>query len=210
MLTAVQPQLLVVAPTAAGEVSLGDGVTVSLFADGLRVKRRGVLLLATIKSASFVSAGYGVLRGSGEARREELRSTLDSLRVSSKAVSPTRVSYQGNLFDRRTSTPLSIVAARSGRRVDLSVAVPGADLVVVHLTRYPDTVGIPPLLPALNLRNRTWWVGGSPSATPRAAFTTVLRSTVAIAAPVPTAVDDAQAGLTAIHTWSSRAVVGVG
>jgi hypothetical protein len=78
--------------------------------------------------------------------------------------------------------------------------VPGADLVVLHAARQPLTVGIPPRLPARNLRERVWWA--APQTGPdQPAFTTILGYTVGIDANAPTAVDLRQVRRNEIHVW---------
>ena len=61
----VQPRLLQVAQGARGVVTLGDGLTVSMYAAGLRVQRQDQVAFETVVQGSLVSAARGHLRGSG-------------------------------------------------------------------------------------------------------------------------------------------------
>ena len=107
------------------------------------------------------------------------------MRIDSVEVSARGATYRGVVFDdERHSLPLTLTATRVQHRVDLRVTVPGADLVVVHAARQPLTVGLPPRLPARNLRERVWWA--APQTGPdQPAFTTLLGYTVGIDAAVP-------------------------
>ena len=82
--------------------------------------------------------------------------------------------------------------------------MPGADLVVVHAARQALTVGLPPRLPARNLRERVWWA--APQTGPdQPAFTTLLGFPVGIDARVPAPrVDLRQVRRNEIHVWSAR------
>ena len=107
------------------------------------------------------------------------------MRIDSVEVSARGATYRGVVFDdERHSLPLTLTASRVGKRVDLRVTVPGADLVVLHAARQPLTVGVPPRLPARNLRERVWWA--APQTGPdQPAFTTLLGYTVGIDADAP-------------------------
>ena len=197
----VQPRLLQVAQGARGVVTLGEGLTVSMYAAGLRVQRQDQVAFETVVQGSLVSAARGHLQGRGADRREHLDATLDNVRIDSVEVSARGATYRGVVFDdERHSLPLTLTASRVGGRVDLQVTVPGADLVVLHAARQPLTVGIPPRLPARNLRERVWWA--APQTGPdQPAFTTILGSTVGIDADAPTAVDLRQVRRNEIHVW---------
>ena len=140
----VQPRLLQVAQGARGVVTLGDGLTVSMYAAGLRVQRQDQVAFETVVQGSLVSAARGHLEGRGADRREHLDATLDNVRIDSVEVSARGATYRGVVFDdERHSLPLTLTASRVGQRVDLRVTVPGADLVVLHAARQPLTVGHP-------------------------------------------------------------------
>src|SRR5688500_12824665 len=70
--TDVQPGLLTIADDARGVATLGGGVSVSLYSDGLRIVRGDDLLLQTVISGSMLSAVEGRVTGSGDQTREEV------------------------------------------------------------------------------------------------------------------------------------------
>ena len=186
---------------ARGVITLGDGLTVSMYAAGLRVQRQDQLAFETVVQGSLVSAARGHLEGRGADRREHLDATYDNVRIDSVEVSARGATYRGVVFDdERHSLPLTLTATRVQHRVDLQVTVPGADLVVVHAARQALTVGLPPRLPARNLRERVWWA--APQTGPdQPAFTTLLGFPVGIDAPYPTALDLRQVRRNEIHVW---------
>lgn len=197
----VQPRLLEVAQQARGVVTLGDGLTVSMYASGLRVQRQDQVAFETVVLGSLVSAGIGHLEGRGADRREHLDATFDNVRIDRLEVSARGATYRGAVFnDERQSLPLTLTATRVVQRVQLQVTVPGADLVVLHAARQPLTVGIPPRFPARNLRERVWWAAPR-TAAEQPAFTTLLGYTVGIDAPYPTALDLRQVRRNEIHVW---------
>jgi hypothetical protein len=197
----VQPRLLQVARQARGVITLGEGLTVSMYAAGLRVQRQDQLAFETVVLGSLVSAGLGHLEGRAGDRREHLDATFDNVRIDSVEASARGATYRGAVFDdERRSLPLTLTATRVQQRVDLRVTVPGADLVVLHAARQALTVGVPPRLPARNLRERVWWA--APQTRPdEPAFTTLLGFTVGIDAPYPTALDLRQVRRNEIHVW---------
>src|SRR6478752_6412717 len=77
----VQPGLLTVAPDARGVATLGGGVTVSLYSDGMRVYRGGDLLLQTVIGGSLLSAMEGKTTGSGPDTREHVDTHLDNVAI---------------------------------------------------------------------------------------------------------------------------------
>ena len=122
----VQPRLLQVAQGARGVVTLGEGLTVSMYAAGLRVQRQDQVAFETVVQGSLVSAARGHLQGRGADRREHLDATLDNVRIDSVEVSARGATYRGVVFDdERHSLPLTLTASRVGQRVDLRVTVPG-------------------------------------------------------------------------------------
>jgi hypothetical protein len=197
----VQPRLLQVAMEARGVITLGDGLTVSMYAAGLRVQRQEQVAFETVVQGSLLSAARGHLEGQGADRREHLDATYDNVRIDSVEASARGATYRGVVFDdERRSMPLTITVTRVQHRVELQVRVPGADLVVVHAARQALTLGLPPRLPARNLRERVWWAA-PPTGADQPAFTTLLGFPVGIDAPYPTALDLRQVRRNEIHVW---------
>ncbi len=202
-LTDVQPQMLVVRPDAKGSVELGQGMAVSLFDDGLRVIRGTHVIYQSVPLGSLVSAGRGALVSGGQGRRERLSTTLDNLEISGSRPMAAGVRYSGRLFDRTASSPFSLTVTRSGERVDLTMTVPGAQLLVLHSAREHLTIGLPPRLPMVNLRQKAWWAGApSPQNSSGAAYSTILGSTVGVLGSAPTALDIRHDGRTDVHVWA--------
>jgi len=202
----VQPQMLVVRPGAKGQVDLGEGLAVSLFDDGLRVILGTHVIFQSVPLGSLVSAGRGALVPSGPGQREQVSSTLDNLEITRSHQVPAGVRYSGRLFDRTRSWPLTLTVSRPSRsaeRVDLTVSVPGAQLLVLHSAREYLTFGLSPRLPAVNLRDKAWWAGGGSAKNfSGAAYSTILGSTVGVLGGAPTGVDIRHNGRTDVHVWA--------
>jgi hypothetical protein len=202
----VEPGMLTASSAVRGVVTLGGGLTVSLYSDGLRVQRQGVAVFQTVRIASLVSAGFGRLDGTGGNRREQLTSTLDHVRFTSLDLSGEGVAtYSGDVYDASRSLPLTLTARRAGgQRVDLTITVPGADLLVLHVWRLPGMRGIPPRLPDRSLAGSAWWLQPlrETAAATTPAFTTGRGATVGVDSTAPTAVDLRQAGRGEIHVWA--------
>lgn len=131
----VQPGMLTVEPAARGLVTLGAGITVSLYPSGLAVQHDGQPRpsFLTVQTASLLSAGFGRLVASGDHQREEVTATLDHLRVDSVRASAAGATYSGVVYGGGRTLPMTITATRADARVVLVASVPGADFVVLHV-----------------------------------------------------------------------------
>lgn len=201
----VTPGLLTVDAEARGVATLGGGVTVSLYPDGMRVMRGDEMLLQTVIGGSMLSAVDGRATGSGEHTEEQVDARLDNVRVTELVFLPGRATYFGEVFDSRRRLPFTLRVELAGPVVRLAVNVNGADGVVWHLDHEPLTTGIPPALPAVNLRGSTRWV--SPSALgDQAAYTSSLGTNVGVGPQrVARGVDVRSEGRTDVHVWSDAA-----
>ena len=199
----VAPGLLSVDPEARGVATLGGGVTVSLYTDGLRISRDNNLLLQTVIGGSMLSAVEGSARTDGDGRaRERITGSYDNVTITELVFLPGRASYFGTVRDGQRSLPLSLRVESAGGTVRVGASVNGADGVVWHLNREPATMGIRPALPAVNLRNSATWV--NPGAVEgRAAFSTLLGTDIGVGPQrVARGVDIRAPGRTDIHIWS--------
>jgi hypothetical protein len=199
----VAPGLLTVNPEAKGVATLGGGVTVSLYSDGLRINRERDLLLQTVIGGSILSAVDGTATTSGDGRTQErVTRSYDNLTISELVFLPGRATYFGTLSDGSRSLPVTLRIESAGSLIRVGASVNGADGVVWHLDREPLTVGIRPGLPAVNLRDSAAWV--DPGAVEgRAVFTTLLRTDIGVGPQrVARGVDIRAAGRTDIHIWS--------
>jgi hypothetical protein len=201
----VAPGLLVVGQDARGVATLGGGVTVSLYSDGLRVLRGDDLLLQSVVGGSMLSAMEGRATGSGDSTSEDVTRRLDNVRVDELVFLPGRATYFGSVFDGRRSLPFTLRVELAGPVVRLGVNVNGADGVVWHLDHRPLTTGIRPALPDVNLRGSARWV--LPSALDgQTAFSSSLGTDVGIGPQrVARGVDVRHEGRTDVHVWSDAA-----
>jgi hypothetical protein len=200
----IQPGELIARKPARGIVTLGEGVTVSVYSDGLRIERDDRMAFQTVRIAALFSAGFGRVVGTGAHRREEITSALPNLRFTSVDLSREGAVFHGQVFDDTRSLEATMAVRRVGQRVDIDVSVPGADLLVTHLWRRPGMHGVAPRLPSADLRNRAWWLEPAPGGAPDApAFTTGLGASVGVASPAPTALDLRNDGRGEIHVWAS-------
>jgi hypothetical protein len=118
------------------------------------------------------------------------------------------VLYSGVVHDDVHSLPLRIEFEPTEGRIRMDAAVPGADMVAIHLDWRPATTGIAPALPERNLKERAYWV--DPTVVEQPAFTWVLGTDVSIGpVRVSRAVDLRQDGRIAVHVWAPRGVVTV-
>lgn len=198
----VTPGLLTVAKDAKGVATLGGGASVSLYSDGLRISRGPDLLLQTVIGGSMLSAVEGSVEGTGDRTREHVRREYPNVTIDELVFLPGRATYFGHVRDGRHSLPLTIKVELAGSVIRLGASVNGADAVVWHLDHRPDTRGLRPVLPPVNLRKSAAWLDPH---TPegRAAFTSSLGTDVG-AGPQPVArgVDVRFRGRTDVHIWS--------
>jgi hypothetical protein len=199
----VPPGLLKVEADAKGVATLGGGVTVSLYSDGLRVSRDSSLLLQTVIGGSMLSAveGSATTNPDGDTQ-ERVTHQYDNVTINDLVFLPGTASYFGTVGDGTRSLPLTIRIEAAGSVVRVGASVNGADGVVWHLNREPLTVGIRPGLPATNLRKTALWV--DPGAVEgRAVFSTLLGTDVGVGPQrVARGVDIRQGGRTDIHVWT--------
>lgn len=206
----VAPGLLKVNAEAKGVATLGGGVTVSLYSDGLRINRETDLLLQTVIGGSMLSAVDGSATTSSDGRTQErVTRTYDNLTITELVFLPGRATYFGTLSDGSRSLPVTLRIESAGGLIRVGASVNGADGVVWHLDREPLTVGIRPGLPAVNLRDSAAWV--DPGAVEgRAVFTTLLRTDIGVGPQrVARGVDIRAAGRTDIHIWSDACSLSV-
>ena len=198
----IEPGLLTVARTATGVVTLGGGVSVSLYSDGLRVMRGDDLLLQTVIRGSLLSAVQGHAETADTKSDETVTASLDNLAIDELVFLPGRATYFGRVYDSQRSLPVTLEVELEGGVVRLGANVNGADAVVWHLDREPATYGLRPALPPHNLRKSATWL--SPSArSGQAAFSTLLGTDVGVGPQrVPRGVDLRSAGRTDVHVWS--------
>ena len=205
----VTPGLLTVAPAARGVATLGGGVTVSLYSDGLRVRRGDDLLLQSVAGGSILSAVEGQVTRSGDATQEHVARSLDNVRVDELVFLPGRATYFGAVYDGRRSMPMTLRIELAGPVLKLGVNLNGADAVVWHLDHRPLTTGILPALPAVNLRGSARWLTAD-SLDTVAAMTSSLGTDVGVGPHrVARGVDVRHEGRTDVHVWSDAAFLTV-
>ena len=198
----IPPGLLTVRPSARGVATLGGGVSVSLYPDGMRITRGSDLLLQTVVGGSVLSAVIGRVSVDGTDIRETVQRHVDNLIVDELVFLPGRATYFGHLYDSGVSLPVTIQIELAGSTIRLGAAVTGADAVVWHLDRETRTFGIPPALGPVILRGHAAWIAPD---TPdgRAAFTTVLGTDVGAGPQLAQrSVDLRSAGRTDVHVWT--------
>lgn len=205
----VPPGLLTVAPAAKGVATLGGGVTVSMYSDGMRLYRGDDLLAQSVIGGSLLSAVVGSVDGSGRRTREHVRHHVDNVTIDSLVFLPGRATYLGRVHDGNHSFALTLRVELGGSVVRIGASVPGADALVFHLDREAATLGIPPALPDVNLRKHAHWIAPG-TLDGAAAFSTVLGTDVG-AGPqaVPRGVDLRQPGRTDVHIWTDAAFLSV-
>ena len=199
----VAPGLLKVDIGAKGVATLGGGLTVSLYSDGLRINRDNDLLLQTVIGGSMLSAVQGSTTTDGAGRtRERVTASYDNVTITELVFLPGRATYFGTVHDGPRSLPLTLRIESAGAIVRVGASVNGADAVVWHLNREALTVGIRPALPAVNLRNSAVWV--DPGAVEgRAAFSTLLGADIGVGPQrVARGIDIRAQGRTDVHIWS--------
>jgi hypothetical protein len=200
----VAPGLLKVNAEAKGVATLGGGVTVSLYSDGMRINRESDLLLQTVIGGSMLSAVQGSATTSADGRTQErVTHYYDNLTITELVFLPGRATYFGTLSDGARSLPVTLRVESAGGLVRVGASVNGADGVVWHLNREPATYGVRPALPGVNLRNAAAWVDPG-TLEGRAAFSTLLGTTIGVGPQrVARGVDIRAAGRTDVHVWSN-------
>lgn len=205
----VPPGLLTVAPAAKGVATLGGGVTVSMYSDGMRLYRGDDLLAQTVIGGSLLSAVLGSVEGSGRHTREHVRHHVDNVSIDTLVFLPGRATYLGRVYDGTHSLPLTLRVELGGPEVRIGASVPGADALVFHLDRVADTVGIRPALTPVNLRRHAEWISpGTLDGAP--AYSTVLGTDIG-AGPqaVARGVDLRHPGRTDVHIWTDAGFLSV-
>jgi hypothetical protein len=199
----VPPGLLRVAPDAKGVATLGGGVSVSLYSDGLRITRDSSLLVQTVVGGSMLSAVQGRATTDSQRRtRERVTRQFDNLTITELVFLPGRATYFGTVHDGRRSLPVTLRIELAGGVVRVGASVNGADGVVWHLNREPLTLGLRPGLPPVNLRKSATWVDPGTVAG-RAVFSTLLGTDVGLGPQqVARGVDIRADGRTDLHIWS--------
>jgi hypothetical protein len=198
----VPPGLLTVMPSARGVATLGGGVSVSLYPDGMRITRGTDLLLQTVVGGSVLSGVVGRVSVAGTDVSETVQRHIDNLVVDDLVFLPGQATYFGRVYDSGVSLPVTITVQLAGSFIRIGASVIGADAVVWHLARETRTFGIPPALGPVILRGHAAWIAPD---TPdgRAAFSTVLGTDVG-AGPqrAQRSVDLRSAGRTDVHVWT--------
>ena len=198
----LEPGLLSAHKPVRGVITLGQGLTVSMYSDGVRVQRQTATLFQTVRIAAPFSAAFGHVTRTRDGWQEHITGTVDHLRFTSVDFGRDGAVFHGVAFDDTHSLPATLAARRVGDKVQLTFTIEGADMLVLHTWRHPGTRGLTPRLPAVNLAGNTWWL--KPATGPvEPAFATGLGSIAAIDSPAPTAIDLRHAGRGEIHVWSS-------
>jgi hypothetical protein len=205
----VPPGLLTVAPAAKGVATLGGGVTVSMYSDGLRLYRGDDLLAQTVIGGSLLSAVLGTVEGAGQRTREHVEHHVDNVAIDSLVFLPGRATYLGRVYDHGHSFPLTLRIELGGPVVRIGASVPGADGLVFHLDHKADTVGIRPALSPVNLRKSAEWIATG-ALDGAAAFSTVLGTSIG-AGPqaVARGVDLREPGRTDVHIWTDAGFLSI-
>ena len=198
----VSPGLLRVAPDAKGVATLGGGVSVSLYADGLRILRGQSLLTQTVIGGSMLSALEGRSSGAGADTEEQVTRRLSNMSIDELVFLPGRATYFGTIADGKGSMPLVIRIELAGSVIRIGASVNGADGIVWHLDHRPLTTGLRPSLPARNLRGTAAWIArGTVEGQP--AFSTILGTDTGVGpGRVARGVDVRSDGRTDVHIWS--------
>lgn len=198
----VSPGLLRVAPDAKGVATLGGGVSVSLYGDGLRILRGENLLVQTVIGGSMISALEGRSTGTGTDTEEEVTRRLSNISIKELVFLPGRATYFGTIADSNGSLPLVIRVELAGSVIRIGASVNGADGIVWHLDRRPLTTGLRPALPSRNLRGTAAWLARG-TVEGQAAFSTTLGTDIGVGpGRVSRGVDVRSDGRTDIHIWS--------
>jgi hypothetical protein len=185
--------------------TLGGGVTVSLYSDGMRIFRGDDLLTQTVVGGSPLSAVLGRTTGTGPDTREHVDAQVDDVAIDELVFLPGRATYFGRVYDGHRSLPLTIQIELAGSFIRVSASVNGADGVVWHLDHLNGNVGLRPGLSPVNLRKSAVWI--APSALDgQFAFSTSLGTDIGTGPQrVARGVDVRSPGRTDLHIWSDAA-----
>ncbi|WP_157598502.1 hypothetical protein [Phycicoccus sp. Root101] len=198
----VSPGLLRVAPGAKGVATLGGGVTVSLYPDGMRIVRGQSLLTQTVIGGSMISAVEGRATGTGADTDEHVTRRLSNLSIDELVFLPGRATYFGTVSDGALSMPVVIRIELAGSVIRVGASVNGADGIVWHLDHRPLTTGLRPALTARNLRGTAAWISPG-SVEGQGAFSTNLGTDVGVGpGRVARGVDVRADGRIDVHIWS--------
>src|SRR6476659_5705701 len=198
----IKPGLLSAHEPVRGVITLGQGLTVSMYSDGIRVQRQNATLFQTVRIAAPVTVGFGTVTRTRDGWQERVTGTVDHIRFTSVDFSRAGATFHGTAFDDTHAMPATISARRLGDKVELTFRIEGADLLVLHTWRHPGTRGLTPRLPATDLGG-CFWKDTAATGPVEPALATGLGSLAAIDSPAPTAIDLRQDGRGEIHVWSS-------
>lgn len=198
----VSPGLFVSAPEIRGHVTLGEGLTVSVYESGIRIANQEDVMLDTVRSGSPFSAVAGYVEHSGRRREERISARYDNVRLETLELGKASATYRGVVFGPRGHYPLRVVVDRRGPVVRMFVTAEGADGVVLHLDDQYETEGYVPVLPEQQLRRKAWWFSRRAEAN-QPAFRTELGTSLA-AGPyrASRAVDLRPSGRVDVHVWA--------
>lgn len=198
----VSPGLLKVAPEAKGVATLGGGVSVSLYRDGLRVMRGDDMLLQTVIRGSMLSAVEGSTEVTDDGPVEHVRRQFDNLRITELVFLPGRATYFGEVFDSKGARPITIRVELAGSVIRVGAVVNGVDAIVWHLDHEPRTLGLRPALPSGDLAGSAVWIDPA-TIDGRAAFSTSLGTDIG-AGPqrARRGVDLRSPGRVDVHIWA--------
>lgn len=203
-----EPELLTVAAEAKGAVTLGEGFTIALEDSGFRIAHVDGTMADSVTRGAPVSAILGRLDHDETHPRENVTKTLDRVNITGLELYGHTARYSGTVSGQGESLPLLVDARRIGHTVQLLTRVAGADAVVLHFRKVPAVMGLPPALPAKNLRLNAWWV--EPGTGGAELFTWVLGTTIGVGPQDATrAVDLRPDGLLSVHVWSEAATLTV-
>ena len=206
----VPPGLLTIQDDAKGVATLGGGVTVSLYSDGLRVGRDSSILLQTVIGGSMLSAVEGSATTSADGHTQErVTHRFDNVSITELVFLPGRATYFGTVGDGSRTLPLTLRIEAGGDVIRIGASVYGADGIVWHLDREALTVGLRPGLPGVNLRKTANWVDPG-TVENRAVFSTALGTDVGVGPQkVARGVDIRQPGRTDVHVWTGECFLSV-
>lgn len=208
-IVSIEPSLLTVDKGTRGIATLGSGYTVALGASGFRYAHGDYALADTVTGGAPVVAILGSVTDGAELR-EHVTATLPDVHVTHLDLRPGLATYTGTVSGivdgvRRT-LPLRWQVALSGDLLHTTVAVPGADALVISLLKRPNVIGVPPTLPERNLRLHSWWYAANAPA--ESAFTWSLPTVVGTGPDtVPRALDASVDGRIDLHVWADTATL---
>lgn len=227
-LVSVEPGRLIVDPAARGIVTLGAGYTVALYPSGFRYAKDDHVMAETVTRGAPVVALVGKVTGRDAAGHpeEDVRATLSRVHVTALEIVPGRARWagvvSGSADGRTLIADLVWEVVLDGARVITTVtltqrpsgleSVGGGERnevvrgMVLPLDWRPAVTGLPPVLPARNLRLKQWWFAEQPAVTD--AFTWSVGTTVGLGpSTVPRGLDLTVDGRIDLHVWSTTATI---